>query len=81
MKRWAGAYQSGETAEKGEPKVAEGERKVLVEEVAEELGHPQVGPPPVDQQQPLQITKLGNAVIGRQHRLQFKFNFNSLDCY
>ena len=39
-----------EPTEEGKPEVAEGEGKVLVEEVLEELAHAQVGPAAVDQQ-------------------------------
>lgn len=38
------------SAEKREPEVTDGEREVLVEEVPQELAHPVVGPPAVDQQ-------------------------------
>lgn len=63
-------YLSREAAEERKPKVAEREGKVLVEKVAQEFGHAQVGPAAVDQQQPLQVAKLGNTVIGSEHRLQ-----------
>ena len=63
-------YQSGETAEEGEPKVAERERKVFVEKVAEEFGHSKVGPAAVDQEEPLQVAELRDAVIRRQDGLQ-----------
>lgn len=38
-----------ESTVEGEPEVAESEGEVLVEEVAEELAHPDVRPPAVDQ--------------------------------
>lgn len=48
------AHLSSESAEEGKQKLAEGEGKVLVEEVAEEDGHPVVRPASVHQQQTLQ---------------------------
>jgi len=43
--------------------MAKGEGKILVEKVAQKLGHPQVGPTPVNEQQPLQVPELGNTVV------------------
>ena len=43
--------------------MAEREREVLVEEVLEELAHPQVGPASVDEEQPLEVTELGDGVV------------------
>lgn len=56
-------------AEEGEPEVDEGEGEVLVEEVAQELAHPQVGPAAVHQQEALQEAELGEGVIAGQHGL------------
>lgn len=56
-------------AEEGVPEVGQGEGEVLVEEVAEELGHPDVGPPAVDEQQPLEILELADGVVRRQDSL------------
>lgn len=39
------------------------EGKVLVEEVSEELAHPDVGPAAVHQQQPLQVAELPEGVV------------------
>lgn len=36
----------------------QGEGKILIEEVLEELAHADVGPPPVDQEQALQVAEL-----------------------
>lgn len=46
-----------------------GEGKVLVEEVAEEATHAEVGPASVDQQQALEEAELGEGVVRRQHCL------------
>ena len=46
-----------------------GEGTVLVEEVAEEATHAQVGPSPVHQQEALQEAELGEGVVTGQHRL------------
>lgn len=47
----------------------EGEGEVLVEEVAQELAHSQVGPAAVHQQEALQEAKLGEGVVAGQHCL------------
>lgn len=39
------------------------ECEVLIEEVAQELAHPYVGPSAVHQQQPLQVAELGEGVV------------------
>lgn len=49
--------------------MAEGEGKVLVEEVPEEAAHTQVGPTTVHQQQPLEEAELGHRKVRGQHRL------------
>lgn len=49
--------------------MADGEGEVLVEEVAQELAHAEVGPAAVHQQQPLQEAELRDGVVRRQHRL------------
>ena len=59
----------GEAAVHGEPELHEGEGEVLVEEVAQEEGHPVVGPVSVDEQQSLQVVELGDAVVAVQHSL------------
>lgn len=46
-----------------------GEGKVLVEEVAEETAHAQVGPAAVDQQEALKEAELGEGVVAGQHGL------------
>ena len=43
-------HLSGESTEEGKEELAEGEGKVLVEEIAEEGGHSVVGPAAVHQQ-------------------------------
>ena len=47
----------------------EGEGEVLVEEVAQELAHAQVGPAAVHQQEALQEAELGEGVVAGQHGL------------
>ena len=47
----------------------EGEGEVLVEKVAEELAHAQVGPAAVHQQEALQVAELGEGVVAGQHGL------------
>lgn len=47
----------------------QGEGKVLIEEVLEELAHADVGPPPVDQEQALQIAELCKGEVTGQDRL------------
>ena len=49
--------------------MAEGEGKILVEEVLEELAHAQVGPAPVYQQQPLQEPELCDGEVTGQDGL------------
>lgn len=46
-----------------------GECKVLVEEVAEETAHAQVGPAAVHQQEALKEAELGEGVVTGQHGL------------
>ena len=46
-----------------------GEGEVLVEEVAQELAHAQVGPAAMHQQEALQEAELGEGVVRGQHRL------------
>lgn len=43
--------------------------EVLVEEIAEELAHAQVGPASMHQQEALQELELGKGVVRGQHRL------------
>lgn len=47
----------------------QGEGKVLVEEVAQEITHAEVGPASVYQQEPLQVTKLSKGVVWCQNSL------------
>lgn len=42
----------------------QGEGKVLVEEVEQEVAHAEIGPAAVDQQETLQIAELGKGVVG-----------------
>jgi len=49
--------------------VAERERKVLVEEVLEELGHAQIGPAPVYQQETLEVAELSHREVTGEYRL------------
>ena len=49
--------------------MAEGEGKVLVEEVLEELAHAEIRPSAVDKEQPLEVAELGEGEVGRQHGL------------
>ena len=60
---------SREAAEEAEPEVHHGEGKVLVEEVAEETAHAQVGPAAVHQQEALQEAELGEGVVTGQNSL------------
>lgn len=46
-----------------------GEGEVLVEEVAQELAHAQVGPAAMHQQEALQEAELGEGVVAGQHGL------------
>lgn len=46
-----------------------GEGKILIEEVAEETAHAQVGPAAVDQQETLEEAELGEGVVAGQHGL------------
>lgn len=47
----------------------QGEGKILVEEVLEELAHAYVGPAPVDQEQALQVAELREGEVTGQDRL------------
>lgn len=47
----------------------QGEGKILIEEVLEELAHADVGPPSVDQEQALQVTELREGEVAGQDRL------------
>lgn len=49
--------------------MAQGEGEILVEEVAQKLGHPQVGPTSVHEKQSLKVPELGDAVIRCQDSL------------
>ena len=87
LTKFSASDLSGESAEEGEPEVAKREREILVEKVAQKLGHSQVGPSAVDEQQAFQIAELGNAVIGCQHgltdnekRKMAKFNNRRVFC-
>lgn len=62
-------YLRGEATEEAKPEVHHGEGKVLVEEVAEETAHAQVGPAPVHQQEALQEAELGEGVVTGQNGL------------
>ena len=62
-------YLSRESAEEGIPEVTQGEGKVFVEEVTEELAHSQVGPATVHQQQTFQVAELRNGEVTGQHSL------------
>lgn len=63
-------YLSGESAKECKPKMAKRKGEILVEKIAQKLGHPQVGPTSVDEQQPLEVPKLGNTVVGCQDGLK-----------
>ena len=65
----ARAHLCWESAEEPEPEVAECESEVLVEEVPEELGHAEVGPAPVHQQEALQVPELGQRKVAGQDSL------------
>lgn len=56
-------YLCREATEEAEPEVHHGEGKVLVEEVAQEVTHAEVGPAAVHQEEPLQVPKLSEGVI------------------
>lgn len=47
----------------------QGEGKVLVEEVVQEVANAEVGPASVHQQEPPQVPKLSEGVVGGQDRL------------
>ena len=49
--------------------MAEREGEIFVEEISEKLAHPEVGPPTVDQQKPLQETKLSKGEVACKHGL------------
>lgn len=54
--------------------MAESKGEVFVEEVAQEFGHAQVGPPAVDKEQSFQVSELGDAVIRGENSLSVFFN-------
>lgn len=49
LERVKATYLCGEATQKPEPEMHQGESKVLVEEVAEEVAHAMVGPTAMDQ--------------------------------
>eukprot|EP00960_Hanusia_phi_P044153 756488-Hanusia_phi.AAC.1 len=53
----------GESVLNAEPEEGEGIGDVLVEEVADHRADPVVAPPPMDQQQPLQVRKPRKRVV------------------
>lgn len=63
------SYLSWETTEEAIPEVYQREGKVLVEEIAQEITHAEVGPASVHQQEPPQEPKLSKRVIWCQNRL------------
>ena len=64
------SYLSWETTEEAVPEVNQCEGKVLVEEVAQEVTHAEVGPAAVHQEEPLQVPKLSEGVIWGQNSLR-----------
>lgn len=60
---------SREATKEAEPEVHHGEGKILVEEVAEETAHAQVGPAAVNQQEALKKAELGEGVVTGQNGL------------
>lgn len=68
-KKYYYIYLCTETAEKGIPKMAQCERKILIEEVSQKFAHSIVRPTTVYQQQSFQVPKLGDRIIAGQHRL------------
>lgn len=58
-----------EATQKPEPEMHQCECKVLVEEVAEEAAHAVVGPTAMDQEEALQVAKLGKGVVRGQNSL------------
>ena len=62
-------HQSTESAEEGVPEVAQREGEVLVEEVAQELAHPVVGPATVHEEESLEEPELRYVVVGGQDGL------------
>lgn len=69
LERLRATYLCGEATQKPEPEMHQGESKVLVEEVAEEIAHAVVGPTAMDQQEALQVAKLGKGVVRGQNGL------------
>lgn len=57
------SYLGREAIEERVPDVDQGESEVFVEEVSQKLAHPDVGPAPVDQQQPLEVAELSEGVV------------------
>lgn len=47
----------------------QGEGKIFIEEVLEELAHADVGPPSVDKEQALQVAELSKGEVAGQDRL------------
>ena len=58
-----------ESTEESEPEVAECKRKVLVEEILEELAHANVGPSAMDKKQPLEEAELSKRIVASHHGL------------
>lgn len=58
-----------ESTKEAKPEVHHGEGEVLVEEVAEEAAHAQVGPAAVDQQEALEEAELGEGVVAGKNGL------------
>ena len=56
-------HLSTESTEESIPKMAQREREVLVEEISKEFAHSVVAPSSVNEEEPLQISKLGDGVI------------------
>lgn len=63
-------YLRAEPAKEGVPKVAQCERKILVEEIAQKFAHSIVRPTTVHEQQPFQKPELGDGIVAGQYRLQ-----------
>jgi hypothetical protein len=59
----------GEVGVAAEEEEREAEGDVLVEEVGDHERNAPVAPPPMDQQQPLQVPKLPNRKVARHHGL------------
>jgi hypothetical protein len=52
-----------ETTEESKPEMHKCKCKILIEKIAQEFAHSEIGPPPMNKEKPLEISKLCKGIV------------------